>query len=100
MTEDIPTTARDVFISYASQDAAVAAALCAYLERHEISCWIAPRDVPPAALYAESIIRAINGAKVMALVLSSSSVGSPHVGKEIERASSERRPVVSLRIDA
>jgi hypothetical protein len=37
-----------VFISYASQDAAVAAALVEALERHGIACWTAPRDVKPA----------------------------------------------------
>jgi TolB-like protein/Flp pilus assembly protein TadD len=92
--------ARDVFISYANQDAPVAVTLCEYLERRGVSCWIAPRDVLPGTLYAESIIRAINGAKVMVLVLSRSSVVSPHVGKEIERASSKQRPVVSFRVDA
>ena len=90
---------RDAFISYANQDAAVADALCAHLERRGVSCWIAPRDVQPGALYADAIVRAINGATVLVLVLSQSSVGSPHVSKEIERASSKRRPIIALRID-
>jgi len=92
--------ARDAFLSYANQDTAVADALCADLERRGLACWIAPRDVVPGALYADSIVRAINGAKVLVLVLSQASVASPHVGKEIERASSKRRPIIALRIDA
>src|ERR1700679_2158753 len=92
--------ARDAFVSYANQDAAVADALCASLERRGIKCWIAPRDVPPGTLYAESIVRAINGAKLLVLVLSQHAVASSHVGKEIERASSKRRPILALRIDA
>jgi len=95
-----PGFARDAFISYANQDKAIADALCADLERRGLACWIAPRDVVPGALYADSIVRAINGAKVLVLVLSQHSVGSPHVGKEIERASSKRRPIIALRIDA
>jgi TolB-like protein/tetratricopeptide (TPR) repeat protein len=95
-----PAFARDVFISYANQDTGVADALCASLERHGLRCWIAPRDVMPGALYADSIVRAINGAKVLILVLSAHSVSSPHVGKEIERASSKSRPIIALRIDA
>jgi len=89
-----------VFISYASQDAAVAGALVEALERHGVGCWIAPRDVKAGALYADAIVRAISGAKAFVLVLSESAIASSHVGKEIERASSKKRPVIVLRIDA
>jgi len=91
---------RDVFLSYASPDAALAEAIVAALERDDLPCWIAPRDVPPGAPYAEGIIRAINGTRVLVLVLSANAVASPHVGKEIERASSKRRPVIVFRTDA
>src|SRR5271169_3742859 len=88
-----------VFVSYASPDAAVANALVESLERHGIACWIAPRDVKAGALYADAIVRAISGAKALVLVLSESAIGSSHVGKEVERASSKKRPIISLRID-
>jgi len=52
-----------VFIGYASQDAAVAAALVETLERKGIPCWIAPRDVKAGTLYADAIVRAISRAK-------------------------------------
>jgi hypothetical protein len=55
--------------------------------------------VTPGALYADEIIRSINGAKVIVLVLSENALTSPHVGKEVERASS-RRPIITLRADA
>src|SRR5205814_6512205 len=89
-----------VFISYASQDAAVAAALVEALERQGIACWLAPRDVKAGALYADAIVRAISGSKAFVLVLSESAIVSSHVGKEIERASSKKRPIIALRIDA
>jgi TolB-like protein/Tfp pilus assembly protein PilF len=91
--------APDVFISYASQDAAVADSVVGALERAGLKCWIAPRDVVPGALYADEIVRAINEAKVVVLVLSEQAVASAHVGKEIERASSKRRRIVALRTD-
>jgi TolB-like protein/Flp pilus assembly protein TadD len=94
-----PSASCDVFISYASQDAAVANAIVAALERQGLKCWIAPRDVVPGSLYADGIVRAISGAKVFALVLSEHAIVSSHVGKEIERASSNRRPIIALRID-
>jgi TolB-like protein len=88
-----------VFISHASGDAAVAAALVESLERHGIACWIAPRDVKAGAQYADAIARAISAAKALVLVLSEGAIASSHVGKEVERASSKKRPIFPLRID-
>src|SRR6202790_1652038 len=96
---DHPPLPRDVFISYASQDAAVANAIVESLERHGIRCWFAPRDVVPGSLYADEIVGAINDAKVVVLVLPQHSVASPHVGKEIERASSKRRRIIAFHTD-
>src|SRR6266513_3306520 len=96
----VPNASIHVFISYASQDATVAAALVEALERHGVGCWIAPRDVKAGALYADAIVRAISGAKACVLVLSESAIASSHVSREIERASSKKRPIIALRIDA
>src|SRR5947207_1717765 len=96
----VPNASIHVFISYASQDATVAAALVEALERHGVGCWIAPRDVKAGALYADAIVRAISGAKACVLVLSESAISSSHVSREIERASSKKRPIIALRIDA
>ena len=103
MTEDAPTPAAPgshVFVSYASQDAAVANSIVESLESQGLRCWIAPRDVKPGAQYADAIVRAINEAKAVVLVMSASAVASSHVGKEIERASSKRKPIIAFRIDA
>ncbi|HEY4872787.1 MAG TPA: toll/interleukin-1 receptor domain-containing protein, partial [Steroidobacteraceae bacterium] len=92
------TTGR-AFISYASADAGVAQRVCAELEAAGLSCWIAPRDVVPGEFYADAIVRAIDAASVLVLVLSKNSVESPHVLREVERGSSKRHPLVSFRID-
>ena len=94
------TPSRDVFVSYASQDAAIADAVVENLERQGIKCWIAPRDVTPGSPYADEIVGAINDAKILVLVLSQHAIDSAHVGKEIERASSKRRRIIGLRTDA
>jgi TolB-like protein/Flp pilus assembly protein TadD len=91
---------REVFLSYASRDEASAQRICEHLEHAGVSVWMAPRDVPAGALYADSIVRAINACRVLVLVLSQDSVDSAHVGKEIERASSKRKRVVAVRLDA
>jgi TolB-like protein/tetratricopeptide (TPR) repeat protein len=95
-----PIATSDVFVSYASQDASIANAVVTALERQGVRCWIAPRDVAPGSLYADEIIRAINGTKILVLVLSRSAIASPHIGREVERASSKRRRIVTLRTDA
>src|SRR5258708_23496604 len=89
-----------IFVSHASQDAAVASAIVENLERHGIKCWIAPRDVTPGSQYADEIVGAINDTEVFVLVLSEHAVASPHVGREIERAASKRRRIIVLRTDA
>jgi TolB-like protein/lipoprotein NlpI len=88
-----------IFVSYASQDVELADALVRTLEEQGFRCWIAPRDVDPGTLYADAIIAAINQSKAFVLILSESAVVSGHVGKELERASSKRKPVLALRID-
>src|ERR1700688_4952170 len=89
----------DVFISYASQDSAIADSAAAALEGQDIKCWIAPRDVTPGAHYASEIVHAIDSARAIVLILSRDAASSPHVLREIERATSKRHPVVTLRVD-
>jgi TolB-like protein len=90
----------DVFISYASQDSALADAVVSALERQGLKCWIAPRDVTPGEFYADAIVRAINEAMILVLVLTENAVTSPHVLREVERTSAKRHSIVSFRIGA
>jgi TolB-like protein/Flp pilus assembly protein TadD len=94
-----PASGSDVFVSYASQDAAVANSIVESLEAQGLKCWIAPRDVKPGAQYADAIVRAINEAKAVVLVMSTSAVDSAHVAREVERAASKRKPIIPFRID-
>jgi TolB-like protein/tetratricopeptide (TPR) repeat protein len=96
---DRPPLSKDVFVSYASQDAAVANSVIEALERRGIGCWIAPRDVTPGEFYADAIVHAIDAAHALVLVLSKDAAVSHHILREVERASSKRHPVISLRID-
>jgi TolB-like protein/tetratricopeptide (TPR) repeat protein len=89
----------NVFISYASPDSAVAESVCAALEGNGVTCWVAPRDVMPGEFYGDSIVRAIDAATAVVLILSKNAVASSHVLREVERASSKSHPVISLRID-
>jgi uncharacterized membrane protein len=88
-----------VFICYATHDRAVAEAICAALESRQIKCWIAPRDVLPGTEWAETIVDALDGSRVLVLVLSSNSNTSPQVIREVGRAAGNGTPIMSIRID-
>jgi hypothetical protein len=91
--------AYDVFISYSHEDKPVADAACAVLERHGVRCWIAPRDVTLGMNYGESIMDAIEGARIMVLVFSENANKSPQVEREIERAVSKGLWLIPVRIE-
>lgn len=89
----------DVFISYSSKDKTIADAVCAVMERNNIRCWIAPRDIMPGPDWAQSIIRGINGARVFLLIFSSFANTSSQIKREVERAAHRGIPIIPFRID-
>ena len=90
---------REVFVSYSQPDRDTALAIVSHLEAHEIPCWVAPRDVPPATDWAEQIVEAIARASVMVLVFSASANGSPQVRREVERAVHRSVRVLPFRVE-
>ena len=91
-------TPRDVFVSYSQPDRGCAFELVEYLETRGIGCWIAPRDISPAADWAAEIIDAISAARVMVLVFSESGNDSPQVRREVERAVHKHLRILPFRI--
>lgn len=89
----------DVFISYTTHDKPTADAVCHALEAQGVRCWIAPRDIPLGQNYAETLINAINAAKLMVLVFSAKTNASRHVRNEVERAFNRDVPVIPFRIE-
>jgi hypothetical protein len=65
--------AHEVFISHARDDKAIADLMCSRLEGAGVRCWIAPRDVRPGKNWGSEIIRGLDNAKVMIVVLSATS---------------------------
>lgn len=88
----------DIFVSYASQDRDVAFRIVGFLEEQGISCWVAPRDVPPGVEYGQAIINGIEQSRALVLILSDQSNDSMFVRKEVERAVSKTKPVLPVRI--
>lgn len=91
-------SARHVFISFASTDVAFAHLALASLERSGLRCWLAERDIEPAASYPAAITAGIKNSGAVLLLLTEASNQSPHVIREIELAFNARRPILPVRI--
>lgn len=91
--------AHDVFISYSTENKAIADAVCAGLEARGIRCWIAPRDGTPGIDYAESINDALEQTKTLALVFSAHANKSKHVSNEVQLAFKHGKTIIPFRIE-
>jgi len=89
----------DLFISHSSEDAETALTLVADFENRNISCWVAPRDIPMGSSYHEEIVQAIENSRAVLLLFSSAANKSEHVLREVELAAQGKKPILPLRID-
>jgi len=90
----------DVFVCYATEDKPIADAVVGTLEAAEVRCWIAPRDVVPGDSYAEDIVAAIDGSRLVVFVFSAHSNESRHTSRELGHAVHAGIPIVPFRIEA
>ena len=88
-----------VFISYSTIDSETAFALLRVLESNGLNCWIAPRDIPQGAQWADEIDKAIQSARIFVVIVSTNSIDSKQVPKEIALAVSSCEGVFPFRID-
>jgi len=89
----------DIFVSYSSEDKAVADAVVSALENSGLRCWVAPRDIKPSADWGDSITEAISACKMVLLIFSGHSNRSKHVRDEIYLAISEEKTILPFRIE-
>ena len=87
------------FISHASADSTVANIYVSVLESKGIECWIAPRNLTAGKEYAQEIIKGIEKANLVILLLSEAANLSAHVRRELERAASKDKPIYPVRIE-
>lgn len=90
---------KEVFISYSTKDTDIAYTLLEVFESYGLDCWIAPRNIPKGAQWAEEIDKAIQNARVFVVIVSSHSVESKQVPKEIALAVSACESIFPFRID-
>jgi tRNA A-37 threonylcarbamoyl transferase component Bud32 len=89
-----------VFISYSSDDSALAKSICGAFEADGIRCWIAPRDVQGGRPYPGQITQAIREARIVLLVLSGSANRSKHVLREVERGAHCQNYLLTFRVES
>ena len=89
----------NVFISHASENAAIAERLVHFLELNGVPCWIVPRDVVPGQEYLEALASAIDDCAVFLILFSVNAAESVHVQNEIERAAAQGKPIILVRLD-
>ena len=85
-----------IFISYASEDAAVADLIRSGLEQAGVACWIAPRDIEPGTSFPAAITAAIRGCRAQVLLLTVQANTSRHVLSEVELAFNAGKPILAV----
>ena len=84
----------NIFISYSTEDEAIANDVCSALEKKGIKCWIAPRDIQPGNPYARAIINGINLTEILLLVLTPDSNVSEYVLNEVDIAFNTKKIII------
>ena len=89
-----------VFLSHASEDAAVARQVAAALRAGGIGVWIAPESILPGQAYNEAIVAGLRESDTFAILVSKASNASKHVAREVGLADSHGKRIVPIRIEA
>lgn len=89
---------KTVFISHSSIDHPFANRLCELFEQNDISCWIAPRDIPFGNVWSSEIADAIRGSKLMIFIYSDNSNKSTQVLREITLAEQNGVRIIAVRV--
>ncbi|MFM7238736.1 MAG: toll/interleukin-1 receptor domain-containing protein [Cyanobium sp.] len=88
-----------IFISYSRQDAAFALGLQARLNDQGWGAWLDSEKLQTGQHWREEIVQAIAGCDYFVLVLSSKSIQSENVVKELSLAESSSKPILPLMIE-
>ena len=90
----------EVFISHASEDAAVAGEVRDLLRELGYATWIAPDGLVDASSWAEQILAAVGRCHALVVLISAAANRSDHVAREVSIASEAGKPIVPLRLSA
>ncbi len=89
----------DVFLSYSREDKARVLDLAGRLRTAGVSIWIDQGGIDGAALWGESIVHALEGAKVLLLMVTPSAVSSHNVVKEVMLTSERKGHILPVHLE-
>lgn len=90
----------DVFISYASADRSAAEQLRNALVHEGLRPWAAFTDIAGGARYAAEIVRAIGRCRTLLVLVTSASMRSEHVFREVAEAAGRQRRILPVYLEA
>ena len=90
---------KDVFISFTTPDSDIAHKIVEYLEKRDISCFIADRDIEKGSSYASSLTKGIRCCRTALLVASRNINASNHVLNELEIMVNKRKFILPFFIE-
>lgn len=90
--------AKEIFISYKSEEYSDAFWVKEQLEKEGLSCWMAPMDISGGTSYATEIPKAIKNCKVFVLILSKGAQESKWVPRELDQAINENKIIMPFTI--
>ena len=88
-----------LFISYDTADKPHATDLRRLLTEHGYRVWMAPEDIRGSTPWPEQILKGIDGAALLVVLISSGSNQSSHVAREVSIAVDHGKPVLPIRIE-
>jgi peptide/nickel transport system substrate-binding protein len=91
--------AYDVFICHAEPNRAIANRVCGKLEGNGISCWIAPRDIPPGEKWDHAIAEALPQCRILVIIFSAYANDSDYCINEVGIAFEGKKEIIPFRID-
>lgn len=90
-----------IFVSYSSVDLDIVQAVVEAIEAVGPRCWVAFRDLPPGVpSWAEPIVTAIAGSRMLVVLLSRHSMTSIEVLREVTIANDEKLPLFAINLDS
>ena len=87
----------NIFCSYSRRDSPFAERIVNFVSSRGYSVWMDQSGIDGASIWTESIVEAIDESSAVILLVSSHSVNSPHVLKEISLAMEKNKVITSVR---
>jgi adenylate cyclase len=89
----------EIFISYSSHDRLQALSLAEKLRLSGYDAWIDQHRIQGATRWGKEIVQAINGSKLVAVLISSSSLLSENVMKELNLAAEKHKQLLPIMLE-